>query len=114
MSSSPRNVDFILEQIAAAGTVSARRMFGEYGLYCDGRLVALICDDQFFVKPTEAGRAFIGEVDPVPPYPQAKPWYRIGEDRWDEREWLARLVAITTEQLPLPPPKPPKKKKSKS
>lgn len=114
LSSSQRNVDFILEQIGAAGTVSARKMFGEYGLYCDGRLVALICDDRLFVKPTEAGRAFIGEVDAAQPYPQAKPWYRIGEDRWDERDWLVRLIAITTEQLPLPAPKPPKKKKPKS
>lgn len=114
MSSSSRTVDFILEQIADAGAVSARKMFGEYGLYCDGRLVALVCDDQFFVKPTAAGRDFLGEVDPVSPYPQAKPWYRIGEDKWDERDWLVRLIAITTEQLPLPPPKAPKKKKSKS
>jgi DNA transformation protein len=114
MSSSQRNVDFILEQIAGAGGVSARKMFGEYGLYCDGRLVALVCDDQLFVKPTEAGRAFIGEVDPVSPYPQARLWYRIGDDQWDERDWLARLIAITTEQLPLPAPKAPKKKKSKT
>ena len=35
MSSSPRNVDFILEQIGAAGTVSARKMFGEYAVFCN-------------------------------------------------------------------------------
>lgn len=112
MSSSQRNVDFVLEQIAAAGSVSARKMFGEYGLYCDGRLVALICDDRLFVKPTEAGREFLGEVEAVSPYPQAKPWYLVAEEKWDEREWLSRLIAITTAQLPLPPPKPPKKKKT--
>lgn len=111
VSSSPRTVDFILEQIAGAGSVSARKMFGEYGLYCDGRLVALICDDRLFVKPTEAGRAFLGEVELAAPYPQAKPWYLVVEETWDEREWLARLIAITTAQLPLPLPKPPKKKK---
>lgn len=113
MSSSARNVDFILEQIAGAGTVSARKMFGEYGLYCDGRLVALICEDRLFVKPTDAGREYLGEVELASPYPQAKPWYLVGEDRWDEREWLARLIAITAAQLPLPAPKP-KKKKPKS
>ena len=110
MSSSTRNVDFILEQIAGAGTVSARKMFGEYGLYCDGRLVALICDDRLFVKPTDAGRDYLGEVEMAQPYPQAKPWYLVSEDQWDEREWLARLIAITAAQLPLPAPKPKKKK----
>ena len=110
MSSSNRNVEFILEQIAGAGTVSARKMFGEYGLYCDGRLVALICDDRLFVKPTNAGRDYLGEVEMAQPYPQAKPWYLVAEDQWDEREWLARLIAITAAQLPLPAPKPKKKK----
>ena len=112
MSSSLRNVDFILEQIAGAGTVSARKLFGEYGLYCNGRLVALVCDDRLFVKPTEAGREFLGEVDLAQPYPQAKPWYLVAEEKWDEREWLARLIAISAAQLPMPLPKPPRKRKS--
>jgi TfoX/Sxy family transcriptional regulator of competence genes len=57
MASKQGTVDFILEQIAAAGTVSAKKMFGEYALYCDGKMVALVCDDQLFVKITEAGKA---------------------------------------------------------
>ena len=109
MSSSQRNVDFFLEQIADAGTVSARKMFGEFGFYCDGRLVALLCDDRLFVKPTQAGHDFLGKPELAAPYPQAKPWYLVGEDRWDEREWLARLIRITAAQLPLPLPKPAKK-----
>jgi len=92
MSSSQRNVDFILEQIAGAGTVSARRMFGEWGLYCDGRLVALVCDDRLFVKPTEAGREFLGEVELAQPYPQAKPWYLVAEEKWDEASRLAQDI----------------------
>jgi DNA transformation protein len=110
MASSQRNVDFLLEQIAGAGTVSARKMFGEYGIYCDGRLVALLADDRFFVKPTDAGREFLGEPKLSAPYPQAKPWYLVAEEQWDEREWLARLIAITAAQLPLPAPKKPRKK----
>lgn len=70
MASLPATVAFIAEQVAAAGDVSTRAMFGEHALYCDGRLVALICDDQLFVKPTPAGRAFLGgdavEARPIP------------------------------------------------
>jgi TfoX/Sxy family transcriptional regulator of competence genes len=73
MASQQRTADYVVEQIAAAGSVSARKMFGEYGVYCDGKMVALICDDQLFVKPTKGGRTFLGKVREAPPYPGAKP-----------------------------------------
>ncbi|KVN78135.1 competence protein TfoX [Burkholderia ubonensis] len=107
MASSQSTVDFIVEQMAAAGAVSARKMFGEYGIYCDGKMVALVCDDRLFVKPTPDGKAFLGECEEGPPYPGAKPCFVISGERWDEREWLARLIRITAAQLP--PPKPRKR-----
>ncbi|RJT43728.1 TfoX/Sxy family protein [Legionella taurinensis] len=55
MSSKQSTIDFILEQITNAGTVYAKKMFGEYAIYCDDKVVALVCDDQLFVKPTTAG-----------------------------------------------------------
>lgn len=39
MASSQKIVDFILDQIKNAGTVHAKKMFGEYGIYCDGKIV---------------------------------------------------------------------------
>ncbi|AJX14618.1 competence protein TfoX [Burkholderia ubonensis] len=107
MASSQSTVDFIVEQMAAAGAVSARKMFGEYGIYCDGKMVALVCDDRLFVKPTPDGKAFLGECEEGPPYPGAKPCFVISGERWDEREWLSRLIRITAAQLP--PPKPRKR-----
>lgn len=86
MTSRQSTVDFILEQISEAGTVSAKKMFGEYGVYCDEKIVALICDDQLFVKPTKAGRAFISNVIEACPYPGAKPYLLISGDMWDDPE----------------------------
>lgn len=115
MASQQSTVDYILEQIAAAGVVSARKMFGEYGLYCDGRIVALICDDQFYLKPTPEGRALLGDaVDEQPAYPGARPSFLIAGDRWDDADWMVELVRVTTAALPLPQPKKPKKPKSAS
>lgn len=111
MASEQNIVDYLIEQIASAGDVSARKMFGEYGVYCDGKIVALVCNDQFFVKPTAAGRAFIGEVEEVPPYKGAKPSFLIFEEQWDNREWMAELVRLTTDELPMPKPKVKKAKK---
>lgn len=109
MASQQSTVDYLLEQIAGAGEVSARKMFGEYGVYCDGRIVALICDDQFFLKPTPQGRELLGAaVDEQPAYPGARPSLRIGGDRWDDADWMAHLVRVTTAALPLPKPKKPR------
>lgn len=102
MSSQQKTVDYIVEQSAGAGTITARKMFGEYGLYCDGKIMALICDDQLFVKPTGAGRAYLGEVAEGEPYPGAKPYFRVDGDRWDDADWLAGLVKATADALPAP------------
>ncbi len=109
MATQQGTVDYLLEQIADAGDVSARKMFGEYGVYCDGRIVALVCDDQFYLKPTPEGRADLGDaVDEQPAYPGAKPSFRIDGERWDDAEWMSRLVRLTTAALPLPKPKKPR------
>ena len=50
-------------------------MFGEYGIWSDGKIFALICDNKLFIKPTEAGRAYFKDVVEVPAYPGAKPCF---------------------------------------
>ena len=109
MSSQQKTVDYIIEQSAGAGTMTAKKMFGEYGLYCDGKIVALVCDDQFFIKPSQAGRDYLGEVTDGEPFPGAKPYFLIEGDRWDDADWLAGLVKATADDLPAPKPKKPKK-----
>lgn len=91
--------------MAEAGDVSARKMFGEYGVYCDGKVVALVCDDQLFVKPTAAGRAFIGRVTEGLPYPGAKPWFLVPGSDCENSDWLSELIRLTARDLPLPKPK---------
>ncbi|GAB1467949.1 TfoX/Sxy family protein [Candidatus Cloacimonadota bacterium] len=110
MASKQETADYILTQIKGAGNVYAKKMFGEYSVYCDDKIVALVADDQLFIKPTEAGRAFLGNVEEAPPYPGAKNWFYISEDNWDESEWLTQLIMVTTPEVPLPK----KKKKTKS
>ena len=114
MSTKQTTVDFILEQMAEAGAVSAKRMFGEFGIFLDGRMAALVCDDQLFVKPTAGGRAFLGAVTEGCPYPGAKLCLLIPGDRWEDRAWLSRLIAITAAELPLPKPKARRKTRPKA
>ncbi|MGD9591577.1 MAG: TfoX/Sxy family protein [Candidatus Berkiella sp.] len=109
MATSASTIEYILEQIAQAGKVSARKMFGEYAIYCNGKVVALACDDTLFVKPTLGGKKFIGKVIEAPPYEGAKPYYQISGEKWDDADWLSELIRISTNELPEPKPK--KKKK---
>lgn len=108
MSSKQETVDYLLGQLRDAGELRSLKMFGEYGIYCDEKMVALVCDDMLYVKPTEAGRSFLGEVEEAPPYPGAKNWFLIPEDSWDDEVWLSELIRVTTPEVPLP-----KKKKAK-
>ena len=110
MSSDENFVKFIVDQIEAAGSIHYRKMFGEYAIYCDGKVVALICDDKLFVKPTESGRSFIEDLVEAPPYAGAKLSFLI-EDKFEDKEWISELIRITAEELPAPKPKKPKKGK---
>lgn len=92
---------FITDQLSGLDTVTTRRMFGEYALYANGKVVGLICDNRLFVKPTEAGRTFIGDPVMAPAFSGAKPSYLI-EDGLDDRRWLAELISLTANELPPP------------
>src|SRR5512133_833164 len=92
---------YVCDQLQAAGGISARKMFGEYGLYRHGKIVALIADNQLFVKPTPAGEAVLGTPTYGPPYPGAKPFFNVS-DLLDDPEWLVRLIEATDAALPAP------------
>ncbi|HTY04595.1 MAG TPA: TfoX/Sxy family protein [Rhodocyclaceae bacterium] len=104
MASDPAFVEYVCDQITAAGQIASRKMFGDYAIYCNGKVVALICDNQLFVKPTAGGRVLIGRVVEAPPYPGAKPHFLI-DDRLDDREWITGLVCATERETPAPKPK---------
>lgn len=107
MASKPEFVQYVVEQLSGAGTITDRKMFGEYGLYCGGKLFALVCDDQLFIKITDAGRALKTDLSEAPPYTGAKNYFFI-EDL-EDREFLTELVVATCQELPLPKPKKPRR-----
>ena len=102
MSSQQKTIDYLLEHTTGAGTMTAKRMFGEWGLYCDGKVFAFVGKDQLFLKPTEAGRAYLGEVTEAPAYEGSKMYYLIDPERWDDADWMAGLVKATADALPAP------------
>lgn len=93
---------FLLDQLSGLGSVSSKKMFGEYCLYYSSKPVGLVCDDQLYLKPTQAGRALLDKAAEGLPYPGAKPHLLITPDQWEDAEWLCNLVRATSSELPLP------------
>lgn len=112
MASDQTFVEYICDQIGGAGDVSFKKMFGEYAIYLDAKVIALVCDNQFFLKPTEAGRALLPTSTEAPPYPGAKDYFLIEEDL-EDRDLMSRLLQATFSELPEPKPKKRKSQKSK-
>ena len=103
MSSNADFVQFIADQCSGAGEITFKRMFGEFGLYCDGRIFGLVCDDRFFLKPTEAVRPLLRKVALRPPYEGAKDYFLIADV--DDHAYLSSLVRETCKALRIAPPR---------
>src|SRR3970040_3101631 len=105
MATTQNTIDFLLDQLSGAGEVSAKKMFGEYCLYLAGKPVGLVCDDQLYLKPTNAGKSKVISVVEGSPSPGAKPHLLITADQWEDTGWLCDLVRVTARELPLPKPR---------
>ena len=103
MASDLAYVQHVCDQLRDVGAVSFKKMFGEYGLYVGGKIVALVCDNQLFLKPTEAGRELLGAPSEGAPYPGAKPHFVLDE-HLDNRELLSAVFRVTEAALPVPKP----------
>ena len=103
MASKADFVLYVADQCSGAGEITTKKMFGEYGIYCDGKIFGLICDDCFYLKPTETGKKLLRTVDMRPPYEGAKEYFYIADV--DDHDYLSQLVSETCKTLPNPKPK---------
>lgn len=97
MASSLSYVEFVAEQMSGAGNITWRRMFGDYGLYCDGKYFGGVFGGRALVKITPAGEALLPEC------PRGIPYKGGGEmllPDVEDREALAELVRATCASLP--------------
>lgn len=97
-------VDRVLIQLAPL-QVRARAMFGGHCIYCDDKVVALVCDGLLFVKPTAGTADWHDQLDSAPPYPGAKPCLVASDALLLDRARLRELVQATADALPRPLPR---------
>lgn len=93
-------VQFVADQCVGAGEIAIKKMMGDYCIYCNGVLFGLICDNDFYLKVTEPGRALLKEVILRPPYDGAKDYFYITDV--DDRDYLVSLIQATLPALPEP------------
>ena len=94
MAVSPEYRDWVLEQLREAGAVTARAMFGGYGIYLDGLIIALISSDTLYLKVDDSNRPDFEALGtgPFQPYgdgTETMQYYEIPADVLENREQLA-------------------------
>lgn len=100
MSTQSETIDFILEKLGNNDRFTTRKMFGEYALYADGKVVALICDDQLYVKIMSQS-AFLADIcEQDAPYPGAKPHYLVEEHLLSTIKELPSILIAIAASLP--------------
>ena len=94
-------VDYIAEQAQLGTSLTFKKMFGEYGVYLDGKVIAFVCDNSLFVKATQATNQITQTLPQRPPYPGAKP-YPVADELLDDSDALKSLLMMTAQDLPAP------------
>jgi TfoX/Sxy family transcriptional regulator of competence genes len=105
-------IDHILELARLGDRLSCRKMFGEYALYLDGKVVAFVCDNSLFIKPSAAAARLAPGLPLGPPYPGAKD-YPVADELLDDPELLQQLIVETAALMPPPKEKKPARPKAR-
>ena len=112
MATNPATVDFILSKLRDPKRFTARAMFGEYALYADGKVVALICDDRLYVKNLSASSELESQCEQGEPYPGAKPHYFVDEGQLGTLPNLPAILTAIAKSRSTPKKRPTRKRKS--
>lgn len=107
MATDKQFVEYIAEQSQLGSALSFKRMFGEYGMYLDDKVIGFVCDNSLFIKATPATDEITRALPQRPPYPGAKP-YAVADELLDDTDALKALLVATARDLPRPKPKKPK------
>ena len=112
MSTRADTITDLTDALADLPGLRAAKMFGEYALYLDAKVVALVCDDLLYIKPSPGALALIANPTMAPPYPGAKLHICLEGALDDPDLTMAALRAVAAD-LPEPKVKKPKKPKLK-
>lgn len=99
MTSSLDVIEFICKQIATAGEVKYRKMFGDYMIYVNDKPVVIVGDDIPYVKMHETIGELMSAAEQGYPYEGAKLHYILDVSKPD---FAVKVVSKLAEVLPYP------------
>lgn len=92
-------IEFVCSQIAGAGVVRSRKMFGDYVVYLDEKPVITVCDNICYVKMHPAINAMMQDAERGFPYQGAKEHYILDIEHGED---AVRIVKALWKALPFP------------
>lgn len=107
MASTLEFTEYVAEQLSGAGEITYKKMFGEYGLYCNGKFFGSVEDNQLYIKITKPGEELIPNAVIASPHEGSR-YFLI--ENLEDTDFLAKLIMKTCDALPAPKPKKRKEK----
>lgn len=65
-------IEFLYELLEPAGKISARKMFGGHGIYCNGVMIGLVAEESLYLKVDEQTKALFSDAGCEPFIYQSK------------------------------------------
>jgi len=112
MATQRETIEFILGKLRDRSRFTTRAMFGEYALYADDKMVALVCDDLLYVKILPASRDLEAQCEKGEPYPRAKPHYIVEEGQLSTITNLPAILSAVGASIPEKKTKPKRQRAS--
>ena len=81
--------DYVVDQLSDLGSISVRKMFGSFGLYCNGKFFAIISAGQLYFK-TNPRLSILYTLRGMHPFTPSKDqvlknYYQVPPDIIDDR-----------------------------
>jgi TfoX/Sxy family transcriptional regulator of competence genes len=92
-------VQYVIDQIKTDGTITYKKMFGEYLIYSNDKPVVMVCDNTAFVKMLDCIKPLMENMETGFPYDGAKEHYIINAD---DSEHLSNLVNVLKNNISIP------------
>jgi len=102
--------EFVCEQLDGIGSISMKKMFGEYCIYINEKPIILCCDNTTYIAKDPAIEDLMKDAECGVPYKGAKERYILDIDHRTEARQIVKVLESVT---PFPKPKKPKSKQAK-
>jgi len=88
-------INYICERLNGIGSVSYKKMFGEYMIYVNNKPVIIVCDNTAYVKKLDGIQRFMKNADMGYPYKGAKEHYILDIDNSNCQEIILEIEKVT-------------------